>query len=493
MKKREGLLKFFVGAFTFLVISSNVSGQTPCSTGLHEVFGEKSSETPVVLERLGTSPQFGEIPKHTAEAAYNHLKKVHAKNLKGSKVEIDNFLKALGYQGFKDPGFSQSKIEPAVLPAGKTGWMGAYSKGHKYKWSVLGKDFETFKIISADGSCHAYIMKKCGNAFYDPGERCIPCTPCDPNVNDKTKCPPAVVCATQTLNFAGKGKIQAGDVINTTKNIPVVASYNGKNLCVGDYQVPVRLTYDMNASGEVNYAKTVKVCDYGQGVPSNASINLPVNLLYNVASSDVAVGENGKMIMAVNSKQFKTLKKVYKECPASESASSSVASNNTNKVNTKSEASPASVSGGGDGKNCVKQTLTLNGSAVTEDVSSKVGTNEVTMIGVYKKTGKLQKGETANKYKCLGTYSIPAKSSVNYSLKANSSLSQIIEVCDDGTVKPIEEVSVPMTLTNNFTKQEVVVGDYGRIYVPLSKSEYKKLGKSFSRCCSDGSSKSKCY
>ncbi|MBK9510059.1 MAG: hypothetical protein IPP61_10480 [Cytophagaceae bacterium] len=491
MKKRKGLFKILVGAFVATVIVVTASAQTPCSTGLHEVFGEKSTDAPVLLERLGTSPQFGEIPKHTADAAYTHLKKVHTKNIKGSKVEIDNFLKALGYTGFKDPLFSSSKIEPALLPAGKTGWMGAYSKGHKYKWSVLGRDFETFKIISSDGSCHAYIMKKCGNAFYDPGERCIPCTPCDPNVNDKTKCPPAVVCATQTINFSGKGKIQAGDVINTTKNIPVVATYNGKNLCVGDYQVPVRLAYDMNASGEVNYAKTIKVCDYGQGVPANASINVPVNLLYIVASSDVAVGENGKMIMAVSAKQFKTLKKVYKACPAGETASSAATA--SNKVNTKSEGSPETVSGGGDGKNCVKQTLTLNGSAVTEDISSKVGTNEVTMIGVYKKTGKLQKGETANKYKCLGTYSVPAKSSLNYSLKGNSSLSHIIEVCDDGNVKPVEEISVPMSMTNNFTKQDVTVGDYGRIYVPLSKSEYKKLGKSFSRCCSDGSSKSKCF
>jgi hypothetical protein len=112
---------------------------------------------------------------------------------------------------------------------------------------------------------------------------------------------------------------------------------------------------------------------------------------------------------------------------------------------------------------------------------------------MYTKTGKLQKGETANKYLCLGSYNVPAKSSLQYALKGNSNLSHILEVCDTGNVNPNESLNADMKLTNNFTKQETMIGDYGRIYRTLSKSEYKKLGKVFKRCCSDGSSKSKCY
>lgn len=88
MKKRKGLFKILVGAFVATVIVVTASAQTPCSTGLHEVFGEKSTDAPVLLERLGTSPQFGEIPKHTADAAYTHLKRCILKTLKEVRLKL---------------------------------------------------------------------------------------------------------------------------------------------------------------------------------------------------------------------------------------------------------------------------------------------------------------------------------------------------------------------------------------------------------------------
>lgn len=491
MKKRLNFIVLNAAILLFTGISFQSFSQTPCSADLHAVFGNSSIETPVVLNRLGTSPQFGEIPKHTAQAAYNHLKTVHKKNVRSSKSEIDSYLRGLGYTGFLDPEFNASKITPELLSKGRVGWMGAYAKGHKYKWSVLGKDFETFRILSKDGSCYAYIMKKCGNAFYDPAPReAAAAAAAALAFNSK----PKVVCATQTINFSGKGKIQAGDVVNTTKNLPVVASYNGTSLCLGDFTVPVRLTYEMTASGEVNYAKTVQICDYGTGVPASVNLNLPLILNYNLASSDVAIGEDGKMNMVVNKKQYKSLKKVYKACPANVAAAPQNTTIAGTKVSTASEATPSTRLGAaGNGENCVKQTLNITGNAVTEDVSSKTSTNEVIIIGMYKKTSKLQKGETANKYICLGSYNVPAKSSLQYALKGNSNMSHIIEVCDNGSVNPNESLNAAMKLTNNFTKQETMIGDYGRIYRTLTKSEYKKLGKVFKRCCSDGSTKSKCY
>ena len=491
MKKRLNFIVLNVAILLALGISFQSFSQTPCSADLHAVFGNSSTDKPVVLNRLGTSPQFGEIPKHTAQAAYNHLKTVHKKNAHDSKSEIDNYLRALGYTGLLDPEFGPSKITPEFLPKGKIGWMGAYARGHKYKWSILGREFETFRIASKDGSCYAYIMKKCGNAFYDPSPREAAQAEAAA-LAFKNK--PKVVCATQTINFSGNGKIQATDVLNTTKNLPVVASYNGKSLCLGDFTVPVRLTYEMTASGEVNYSKVVQVCDYGNGVPATANINMPLLLNYNLASSDVSIGDDGKMTMVINNKQYKALKKVYKACPTDVASSPENKTMTANKVNTASVASPATVvSAAGDGKNCVKQTLNVAGNAVREDISSKTSTNEVTIIGMYAKTGKLQKGETANKYLCLGSYNVPAKSALQYALKGNSNLSHILEVCDTGNVNPNESLNAEMKLTNNFTKQETMIGDYGRIYRTLSKSEYKKLGKVFKRCCSDGSSKSKCY
>jgi hypothetical protein len=441
---------FTIASFSFVNSSAQ---QLPCSIGTHQVFTDVSNEKPVLLNRLGTSPQFGEISKHTADGAYKHLANVHRRNTKGSRKEIDTFLMALGYNGFSDPAFSAAKITPSILKKGKTGWMGAYSRGHKYKWSVLGNDFETFKIEAKDGSCFAYIMKKCGNAFFDPLDNPKCTDVCDPKCSnyDPTKCPP--FCKTQTLTFAGNGKIQASDVINSTENLPVVVSYAGKTLCVGEYTVPVRLTYEMTASGDVNYAKTVQVCDYGSGIPANLSLNLPVNINYSLAASDINVGEDGKMVMNVSKKQYKTLKKVYAACPANVATAN--ATNTTlaaNKVSTSSEAS--------------------------ESTSS---------------TGNVKAGETAEKYMCLGAYNVPANTSLQYALKGSSNLDQIIEVCDNGSVKPVEEISVPLTMTNSFTKQDLMVGDYGRVYMPLTKKQYKKLSKSFKRCCGDGSTSTKCF
>ncbi len=486
-----------IGLMTFLSVSFSYA-QTACAPGSYAVFSNSNGEAPVVLNVLGTSPQFGEIPKHTAASAYSHLKSVSRGNVRNSRAELDNFFRALGYSGLNDPQFTAGKIEPQTLPAGTTGWMGAYSKGHKYKWSTLGKDFPTFKIMSADGSCSAYIMKKCGNAFYDPTARCIPCTPCDPNYNDASKCPnggalaalPKTTCGTQTINFSGKGKIQAGDVLNTTQTFPVVASFNGQNLCLGDYTVPVRLTYDLTASGETAYSKTVKVCDYGNGTPANANVVLPLDLKYAFGASDVTVGDNGKMMLAVSEKQFKTLKTVYASCPsdmASTGGKSLVAKTVDNVAVANSNA------GSSEGTGCVKQTWNISGSGAADEVSSKTNNAEVTLIGVYNKVGKLQKGETAEKNLCLGSYTVPAKSAVQFGLNGTSSLAHVLEVCGtEGTTSPTETIAVPMTLTNSVSKQEVMVGDYGRIYVPLTKAQYNKLKKSFKRCCSDGST-GKCF
>jgi hypothetical protein len=491
MKKRLNFIVSQLSVLILVVASVQVFAQKPCSADLHAVFGNSSKDTPVLLKRLGTSPQFGEIPRHTAAAAYSHLKIVHSKNIHQSRTEIDDYLKALGYTGFLDKEFNASKITPEILKAGRVGWMGAYAKGHKYKWSVLGKDFETFRIASKDGSCYAYVMKKCGNAFYDPTNR--EAEEAAALAAFKAAQQPKATCLTQTINFAGKGKLQAGDVVNTTQSLPIVATYNGKTLCIGEQTVPVRLTYDMTASGEVNYAKTVQVCDYN-GMPASTTVNLPLVMKYNLAATDVTIGEDGRMNMALNSKQYKSLSKVYKACPSNVANSPSNKTLAANKVSNASTASPATESGAtGNGNNCVKQTLNLSGSATTEDVSSKSSTNEVTVIGVYNKLGKLQKGETAKKYMCLGSYNVPAKSALQYSLTGNSNLSHPIEVCDNGNVNPNETISVPMKLTQSFTKQETMIGDYGKIYMPLTKSQYKKLGKVFKRCCSDGSSKSKCY
>ncbi|MGL4630882.1 MAG: hypothetical protein ACRCVT_06715 [Leadbetterella sp.] len=474
------------------ILSISVSfAQTPCSPGSYVVFSDSNGETPVLLKRLGTSPQFGEIPKHTSESAFSHLNMVYKRNVRNSKGELDAFFKAMGYTGFKDPAFNVTKITPKVLPAGTTGWMGAYSKGHKYKWSTLGADFPTFQIQSADGTCSAYVMKKCGNAFFDPSTRCVPCTPCDPNYNDFTKCPqnaPKVTCATQTVNFSGKGKIQAGDVINTKQTFPVVATFQNENLCLGDYELPVRLSYDLHTTADASFTKTVKVCDYGNGTLSNVDVTLPMELKHMFEASDVVIGDNGKIVMSVvDEKQFGALKKAFKSCAnaaGTNTGKNLVAKTTDVTAATVTELSPT------EGQDCVKQNWAIKGSAESDEVSNKSGNTEVTVVGVYKKTGKLAKGETAEKNLCLGVFSIPAKSALQYNSVANANMNHLVELCGtNGTTKTAEDLSVPMKLTKTVDKQDVMVGDYGRIYVPIDKKQYNSLKKKYRACCNGGEGK----
>jgi hypothetical protein len=145
------------------------------------------------------------------------------------------------------------------------------------------------------------------------------------------------------------------------------------------------------------------------------------------------------------------------------------------------------AAGGGDGE-CKKQTLMFNGSKTVSDVNTKTFSNNVTVIGVYKKLGKLVVGEAADKYLCLGTYSVPGKASMAYNLKGQSTLSQVLEICDKtGNATPERNINIPVDLNLDIDNQQMTVGDGGKIYIPLTMKQYKSLGKKFSRCCSDGS------
>lgn len=464
-----------------------------CTANLHQVFGSNPGTEPVVLMKLGTRPQFGEIPKHTSASAYSHLNMVYAKNVRNSKGEIDNLLKSIGYSGLKDKSFNASKITPVIIPKGTTGWMGAYTIGHQYKWSILGRDFESFKVTSVDGSCHVYIMKKCGNGFYDPGPRDQALALLAAKNAENVK--PKVTCVTQTIVATGNSKIMGGDVINKKSEIPVVATYNGKSISLGSVNTNLRSTYDFNASGEANYSKSVLACDYGNGGLANQTLNLPILLGFDVVGSDVSFGEDGKISMAVDKKRFKALKKAYgsnvlASISSTSTKSSLVTPNKSGLSEAAVNASPASVGAKGE---CVKQTINYNGMSSVEDNSVKSSSAPITMIGVYNKTGKLAVGESSAKYLCLGSYTVPSKSTLSYKLNGNSSLSKIIEVCDNGSgVSSEENISLPLTLKSNFSKQDVSVGDYGNVYVNLTSKQYKALSKKFSRCCSNGSSKG-CY
>lgn len=452
---------------------------SPCNLLPYAIFKGDPHTTPVVLKRLGTSPQFGEIPKHTGVSAYNHLKEVYKSNKKGSRKEIDDLLKALGYTGFNDPAFSSKSLIPEILPTGTIGWMGAY--GHKYAWSRLGNDFPTFKIFAKGGDCFLYIMKKCGNAFYIPKY-------IDAPVN--TYVPPTTTCKTQTVNISGSGQVQSGDVINTSKVMEIVAvntsSKGSKGLLLGSYPVSVRSTYDFSVKGEAQYAKTLDVCVEGNSSPAPMNLVLPMNLNYTITKNEVKVGDGDKLYLNVDDAQFKALSKAYKAISITTTTSSNLEVAPKKVIASTATESASTSFGSGEAK-CADQKINFLGKTQIQDGSVKSTTNDVTIIGVYKKTGKLAKGETPEKYLCLGSFQVPVKSAYEFTTSGGSDVSKLFSVCTkDGVALADQNINIPVKMTYNFTKQDVTLGDYNKMYVTLTESQYKALSKSYNRCCTKG-------
>ena len=496
---KSNLSSFFALALMAVLPLSGISqSQDPhCNFLPHSVFKQETLKKPHHLNRLGTSPQFGEISEHSSQAAYSHLKAVYAANAKGSRFEINKLLKALGYSGINDIAFSEAQITPETLKAGTHGWMGEYSKGHKYSWSRLDADFESFRVMSKDNACFLFIMKKCGNAFYIPSGKASTGdysygnkTLAKNQIETKTQEIAKPTCVEQIVHVSGKGSIHGGDVINTSKMMEIVAvnaatPSSGKGLCLGTYNVPTRSSYEYTLNGSTEFSKAIQVCVQGNNAPAPSNVILPMNLNYKITKSDVSLGEGDKMVLTIPDAQFKSLSNVYKSCgvttgnaAGSEAMARKVLSNNM-------------TSNGGSqstgGTQCADQKINFMGDTQVQEGNIKSGTQEVTLIGVYNKTGKLALGETAQKTLCLGTYQVPVKSNYEMVNSGGSNFSKAFKVCAaDGTPLADQTISVPVDLKYNFTKQDVTVGDYNRIYVPIDESQYSKLSKNFNRCCTNG-------
>lgn len=477
MKKNFTLLFSTIVLLCGLSLTSSAQNYfQPCNTIPHPLFeAVPIGKKPVKLNRLGTSPQFGEIKGHTSEIAYNHLKRVYSRNSARNKREIDNLLQAMGYTGLNDPSFSTASITPETLPAGTTGWMGAYSRGHKYAWSVLGRSFKTFKISSIDGQCHVYIMRKCGNAFYDPAVRILP--------------PPAPVayvakvrCLTQEITLAGSSKIEKTNFVNTTADVQLVAT-NGSNptLCLGTTTVPVSAQYGISANGSIDYSKVVEVCSYGDD-PAAINMASPVQLMVDVTESNVMLGDGGKLMMAVSDDQYKQMSKLYSSCATSESTTTAPTFTKEETGNRAVDTNTATASG--TTTNCKTQTMTFMGNSAVSDGVVKTASKQVTVIGRYMKPGTLSKGESADKYLCLGSYPMNASLASAFNVSGSSKTMKALEICDqDGNAPAEMDVNVPIKLGYNVSDPTMNMGDAERIYVDLDANQYKTLSKRFGRCC----------
>jgi hypothetical protein len=495
-----------IGAFLLtLAFSSNsiAQGSVPCVETLNQFFHEEVVTTmpqgasPKVLNRLGTNPQFGLIRRHTAQSAYSHLKGVKRKSKRNGQ-ELDRLLRTLGYAGSEDPSFSAEHITPVIVPAGTVGWMGSGSK--KYFKAQFGKDFEGFKIYVKDGPCFVYIMKTCGNIFFQdipPCDSNQPCPECNNfsawsssnTANAFCNCTPCPECQTtieQKINLSGSGEISSGDHVMDSKEVSLVASYDGVDLCMGTVSVPVSVNYEYGATGITSASQTVKVDNQDKNAFAAIDLKIPVNLDFDVEASQTSFGNKGAIRMDVTAKRFAVLKKYYEVCPSDmTNASQEISGLSATEID---QGELAVTNAKGDGLICIKkQTLFFSGNDAISEVVSKEHSNLVTVIARSKKSGKLAKGESADRTLCLGQFDVAGASALQYMLTGSSTLTHSVEICDiDGTQPAEKNINLPIDLNATFTKQEMKVGYDGKVYLDITEAQYKKMGKKFSKCCTNG-------
>jgi len=136
-----------------------------CTGSSNAIFNIPSNETPKVLSRLGTNPEFGNSHNLDATGFYNKLKNRHATNDRDRRF-LDKLFKAMGYNnGFA--GANAGLFSETRVARGTNGNMG-FSYRHLSRYSKLnasGEDLEAFKIKAANG-CDIHFMKTCGNHFF---------------------------------------------------------------------------------------------------------------------------------------------------------------------------------------------------------------------------------------------------------------------------------------------------------------------------------------
>lgn len=444
--------------------------------------GVTKSGPMIKLNRLGSNPQFGKIPSYTSQSAYNHLK-LAAKKSSSDAAELNRILRTLGYTGVNDPSFTEASITPEIIPAGATGYLGAGN--HKYQMASMGKDFQGFRIMAYNAPCYVNVMRNCGNIFYRSlrdnadfmskyGYK---------EEDKKVECETAI---NQTITVNGTGKIGGGDHFTGASNVQLIAQYNGQSVCVGSVSVPTNVQYEYAVDGTTSAKEVVKVDNTDGNALSSENLSIPVNLSFGVKETVSSLGSNGNMIMNVTAKRFKRLKKLYGLCPST--ATTATPATSLSDPTSDMASATTNTTGTGNGVTGLKrQTLYFDGAASNGMVASKEHNSTVTVVAHAKKSGKLTTGESADKYLCLGQHSVPGSSAIAFTSAGESHLTKALEICDATGNEPSDKaIALPIDLKSMITKQDMKVGNDGVVTIEITEKQYKKLGKRFSRCCSNG-------
>lgn len=121
--------------------------------------------SPVIVQRLGTHPEFGDSRGLTSTAFYDKLNNRYLTNSFDRKY-LDYLARELGYEGWTE--VSAADFTETALANGTRGVLG-YGDFHGYQYAEFDlKDtshLEAFQLASRNGRT-VYFMKRCGNYFY---------------------------------------------------------------------------------------------------------------------------------------------------------------------------------------------------------------------------------------------------------------------------------------------------------------------------------------
>jgi uncharacterized repeat protein (TIGR01451 family) len=136
-----------------------------CDRSAIALFDVDMKQTPKVVSRLGTMPQFGDSHGLTPAEFYRKLDTKYASDA-NDRAYLDYMFNSLGYEnGWADA--RPDMFSDDVLPSGTTGLMG-FGPEHSLQYSVLAVseyDRQAFRVQSANGEV-VHFMKACGNYMY---------------------------------------------------------------------------------------------------------------------------------------------------------------------------------------------------------------------------------------------------------------------------------------------------------------------------------------
>ena len=139
-------------------------GTCDCATGSSRIFETEGAQLAVIVDRLGTNPEFGNVQGLSPQQFYDRLNAAWASD-SYDRNYLEYLARSLGYSGWQ--AMDASMFSDTTIPNGTRAILG-YGSQHALQYSRLDlerDDINAFRVRAANG-CDVNFMKTCGNYAY---------------------------------------------------------------------------------------------------------------------------------------------------------------------------------------------------------------------------------------------------------------------------------------------------------------------------------------